>query len=88
MPIIDRYSAVGANGPGEICFPITPADGADLQYVTRAIYVGGAGDITIAQKYGLPNVTFVGVPAGTILPVRATRVLVTGTTATNLVGLT
>lgn len=52
----------------------------------RAFYVGGTGDLAVTMWDG-GNVTFVGLPAGSILPIRAGTVLQTGTTATNVVAL-
>lgn len=66
-------------------FEITPGP-TDFEKSCRAIYVGGAGDISLLTIRG-STVTFANVPAGLILPVQATRVLSTGTTATSLVGL-
>lgn len=51
-----------------------------------AIYVGGAGNITIQQAAGT-SVLFTAVPVGSILPVNCVRVMATGTSATALVGL-
>jgi hypothetical protein len=68
-------------------FAITPNDSVDLAAFIRGIYVGGTGDVALICEDNTAAVTFVGVPTGTILPVRAKRVLSTGTTATNLVGL-
>jgi hypothetical protein len=77
---------------------ITASDTTDLP-TTRAIYVGGTGDIAIvmpdhnlalgasAAAAQAVDVVFSNVSAGTILPVQAVRVLSTGTTATNLVAL-
>ena len=66
---------------------ITPNNGADFDAlgVCRAIYVGGAGDISIIDDGGVTTV-FVGVVGGSILPVQTARVN-TATTATNLVAL-
>ncbi len=64
---------------------VTPSDSADLTYRTRAIYVGGDG--SVVASIGGTNVTFVGVVAGTVLPIQADRILSTGTTATNIVAL-
>lgn len=69
----------------ETAFAITPHDTTHLPFVTKRIYVGGAGDVRVTMQDGTA-VTFTGVLAGTILPVRAFKVL-TATTATNLVGL-
>ena len=68
------------------CFAITKHDTTNFAYQVRGIYVGGAGAVTIVTPAG-SVITFSGVPAGTILPVRATRVNSTGTDATNMVGL-
>lgn len=69
----------------EGAFAITPHNTNELPFVTKRIYVGGTGDVRVTLLDG-SAVTFVGVPAGTFLPVRAFKVL-TATTATNLVGL-
>ena len=66
---------------------ITPHDTTDFDgFVTRGIYVGGAGDVVVVDHLG-NAVTFSSVPAGTILPIRARRVNSTSTTATNMVAL-
>ena len=67
--------------------PVTPSDGTDLNNVSLALYVGGTGDLTV-NMIGLGDpVTFKAVPVGTLLRVRVTRVLATGTTATGIVAL-
>jgi len=69
------------------CRAITPNDGADLPLPgCRAIYAGGGGDISIVDLGGVTTV-FVGVLAGSVLPVQADRVNATATTATSLVAL-
>lgn len=65
---------------------ITPNDGADLAQEVRAIYCGVAGDIKIDTPEGTA-LTFVGVQAGSVLPIHADKVYATGTDATNLIGL-
>ena len=67
-------------------FAVTTDDNSDLPRIARGLYVGGAGDITLVTFRGT-EVAFVGVSAGTILPVVARRVKATGTTATDVVGL-
>lgn len=71
--------------PVSQAFAITPHDSTNFTRETRGIYVGGAGNI-VAILNGAA-VTFSNVPAGAILPIRATRVNATNTTATALVGL-
>ena len=79
-------STPGLSSPGANAFAITGNDSADMTNATRGIYVGGAGDVKITMVGG-GTVTFVAVPAGAFLPVRAARVFATGTTATSMVGL-
>lgn len=73
--------------PSRITFAITPSDTAALPNLPKAIYVGGAGNITLRSINGAADVVFNAVPVGAILPVRAQFIRATGTTATNLVGL-
>lgn len=80
-------SVYGDQGdPATDAFAITPSDVAEFTYVTRAIYVGGTGNITVIMQDGT-QVLFAAVPTGYVLPVKVRQVLATGTTATNLVGL-
>ena len=65
---------------------VAPNDGVDLTNTSRALYVGGGGDVKV-DMYGSGTVTFVGVSAGSLLPVRVDRVYSTGTTATSIVAL-
>lgn len=60
---------------------VTPNDSVDLPAVSRALWVGGAGNVSVLTADG-STLTFSGVPAGHMLPIRATRVRSTGTTAT------
>ena len=79
-----RASGLGAPARGG--FAVTPSDGTDLLHETRAIYVGVSGDLALVTVDG-STVTLAGVLAGSLVPVRATRVKATGTTADQLVGL-
>jgi hypothetical protein len=73
-------------GPGVSAVAVTPSDAADLAYTTRMLYIGGAGNLTVKMADGV-NCTFTAVPAGSTLPLRVTRVLATGTTATSIVAV-
>ena len=55
--------------------------------MTRAVYVGGTGDITARLADDAGSVTFKAVPVGTTLPIRARQIYATGTGAGQLVGL-
>lgn len=76
----------GVGEPAVFAEAITPDDDTDLGTVSRAIYVGGAGDVVVNMKGGSASVTFKAVPVGAILPIRVTRVL-EDTTATFLINL-
>lgn len=65
---------------------VTPHDTNSLLTACRAIYVGGAGNVVVINEDG-ESVTFVAVPAGTILPIATKQVKLTNTTATGIVAL-
>lgn len=65
---------------------VAPNDGADLPNIGRCLYIGGDGDVVL-QTYRGTQLTFVACKAGTIIPLRAKRVLASGTTATNILNL-
>jgi hypothetical protein len=77
---------VNSPNPGEGAFAIVPSDVTPLAVKPRAIYVGGAGNISLITLNG-ETVVFTAVPVGSILPVRAAQVLSTNTTATLLIGI-
>lgn len=86
MPPADRFGPAALADPAEHAFAITPNDTTDLSYVTRAIWVGGAGNLNVVMLSGA-TVLFSGIAAGTLMRVRASRVMATSTTATLLVGM-
>ena len=81
-----RRHARSLTAPPEQGAAVVPDDLRDLATVTRALYVGGTGDLAVVMADGT-RLVFGAVPAGTLLPVRVVRVLATGTTATRVVGL-
>lgn len=74
--------------PSRDAVAITPSDTVDIKsgQFTRGLYVGGAGTI-VAVMGNNTAVTFANAVAGSVLPIRVTRINATGTTATSLVGL-
>jgi hypothetical protein len=74
------------SAPATSCVPVTPHDTNPLPSVPKALYVGTGGDIVIRGPHGA-DATFVGVPSGTVLPVRAAYVRASGTTAADIVAL-
>lgn len=79
--------ATTQDGPATAAVDITPHDSNNFDAYSRAIYVGGAGDVVVVPMSGDGTVTLKAVPAGTLIPIRAKRVNSTGTTATFLVNL-
>jgi hypothetical protein len=84
--LADRIQGAPRQDPASHAFAITPHDTNELAQDTRAIYVGGAGDVSVIMQDG-SSVVFSGCPAGLLLPIRCTMVKATGTTATLLLGL-
>lgn len=82
-----KYESNRLESPALNAAAITPNDGADLTEATRAIYVGVSGNLYVDMVGVGTNVAFSGVVAGTVLPLRVTRVYATGTTASGLVAL-
>lgn len=79
------------DGPAPDAQNITPSQ-SELPYVSRALYIGGTGNVAVRMKGG-EDVIFEDVPAGTILPIRVTHVWDTGgspsytTTATKITAI-
>jgi hypothetical protein len=78
--------------PGTVSVPyrgaeaVTKSDTVALTNVSRALYVGGAGNAAVLMADGT-TVTLTGLLAGTIYPVALQRVNSTNTTATAMVSL-
>lgn len=88
MPPTDNFksNSPGLSSPLTRAVAVTPNDSTDLTNTSRAIYVGGAGDLEVITSGG-DTAIFVGVAAGTLLPIRVSRVKAAGTTATSLLAL-
>ena len=86
MPDRFQNSSPSLSGPASHGFAVTPHDTNPLSETTRALYVGSAGTLAVVLTSGAA-ITFAGVASGTVLPVRVTKVMATGTSATDIVGL-
>jgi hypothetical protein len=82
---VDEYKSHKSevDSPVRHAIAVTPSDSADLATASRAIYIGGAGNIQVTTVDG-DTVTMNGVTAGSFYPIRVARVWSTGTTATNI----
>ena len=78
--------AGGLSAPASDGAAVTPSDTEDLAATSRALWVGEGGDLSLVLSGGMA-VTLSGVPAGTLLPVRARRIHAAGTTAGAIVAL-
>lgn len=86
-----RYPTIGEvnvipGDSGAAHFAITPSDTVDFAYPVRGVYVGVTGNVAVVDRNGTA-VTYVAVPAGSVIPICARRVNATNTTATSLVGM-
>jgi hypothetical protein len=89
MAALDQFGyRVGGSpeAPASRAEAVTPSDSTDLTYVSRGLWVGGAGNVAVVMVSG-DAVTFSGVVAGTLLPIRVSRVKSTSTTATLILAL-
>lgn len=80
-------SVDAAHAPATRAAAITPHDSNPLPDVTKAIYVGQSGDLTVRAARDAADHVWRAVPAGSILPIRASHVRATGTSAASLLGL-
>ena len=87
MPALDEFhdTAHSISAPAIRVEHVTPSDGIDLARVTRAINVAASGTVALTTIHG--DTVDVFVAAGVVFPVRAKRILATGTTATGIRGL-
>lgn len=85
MPAFDTFADVvpSITAPPRHHAAVTPNDEDDLEYVTRALYIGGAGTVRVVTVEG-ETADYV-CPAGKTLIIRAARVMDTGTDATAIV---
>ena len=86
--MIDTFKtfARSLTSPPEYAQEIAPSDQAALSFVTRALYVGGGGDVALRLQGGA-EVIFRGLQTGSLIPIRIDKVKSSGTTATGLIGL-
>lgn len=72
--------------PATHAIAIVPNDTVPISVVTRAVYVGQTGDVSVEMQSG-QIVTYENVQGGTILAIRALKVRQTGSTATGLIAM-
>lgn len=85
----DKYLGIVSDtvsSPARQAFAITPSDTNVIDPLPKSIICGGAGNIVLKAVDSTGTVT-IPVQAGQQLDIRAEKVLSTGTTATNIIGL-
>lgn len=87
MPAIDQFGTNGnLRNPGTNGQVVTPSDEDELEYVSRAIYVGNGGDINIVTRDGTA-LLFENVQDGAVIPIRARQIKAEDTTATGIIAI-
>ena len=88
MPIVDSFSnqKTYTSDPLTNAVLVSPNDSADLGYTTRAVYIGTTGNMKVTMQDS-GTVLFTGIPAGTTLPIRVSRIWSTTTTASTILAL-
>lgn len=85
MAATNPYGAdVGVLGPASNGEEVTPSDSTDLTHVSRGLYIGVAGTISVVMRGG--QTLSITVEAG-LHPLAVSRVRATGTTATGIVAV-
>lgn len=85
---MDNFSSFPTTpiSPARSATTVVPSDTTELPHVSRALYVGQSGDISVVMAGG-ETATFEAVAAGSLLPIRVARVNATSTTASAIVSL-
>jgi hypothetical protein len=82
-----NFSGQDSSGPASGSVTITPSDVTVLARPSRGLFVGVAGNVAVRMAADQSTPIFVGVAAGTLLPISVDKVLATGTTATTMVAV-
>lgn len=88
MAALDKHVQIPSQGgdPARSAVAVTPSDTTELTTVSRALYVGVGGNVTVLMADGT-TCLFTSVVGGTVLPIRIRRVNSTNTTATSMVAM-
>ncbi|MBU0642351.1 MAG: hypothetical protein KJ731_15500 [Alphaproteobacteria bacterium] len=86
---IDKFlnNTTSLTAPVSNGFSVIASDTEDQPYVTRGLYVGTSGNVTVLLAGDSTPVTLNNLVAGVLHPLRVKRVYATGLTAAALVGV-
>jgi len=89
MTAKDKFvEASSKEAPGDDFFEITPHDTNEIEFVTRGVYIGVAGDLAVKMLSGRILTIPEGVlAAGIPHPLRVKMVYATATTADDIYGV-
>ena len=85
----DPFSSLAdeVSAPARRALAVVPHDSNALSDIPKALYLGTAGNIAMRGVDGAADQVWKNVPAGAILPFRASYVRATGTTAADILAL-
>lgn len=89
MAAVDTFTTASLNAwssPFSHVVAVSPSNTVDLVTVSRGLWVGSVGDLKITTLGG-ETIVIAAVPSGSFLPIRATRVFATLTTASSILAL-
>lgn len=85
MATVQNVGSYIASGPGIGAAAVVKSDTTVIN-PTRALWIGGVGNVVVTMNDGSGPITFTAVPAGTHLDISVTQVLA-ATTATLIVAI-
>ena len=82
----EPYRNVDATVAASRAAAVTPSDSVSIE-ICRGLYVGTGGNVSVVMADVGNTVVFVGVGAGSILPIQVSRVNLTGSSASDIIAL-
>lgn len=79
------YRSANATVAAHGAVAVTKSDSTIIP-VTRSLYIGTTGDVSVTMADGNPTIVFKNVPSGSVLPIQVSQVL-NATTAADIVAL-
>lgn len=84
-PFVLETSPLKLIGPARSGMQVTPDDDNDIPIMPRMLYIGTGGNITLRMADDSANIVIRNLPDGSRLDIRPSRILATGTTASDIV---
>jgi hypothetical protein len=85
----DRFDlyADSVTAPATRAVAVAPSDSDPLPFVPKGLYVATGGTIVLRGSQDTADSTWKNVPNGAVLPIRASHVRATGTSASGILAL-